>query len=102
MCLTQKRLKVSFILKLEYLVETKTKRHPASVSVKAEGWPWRNVTTLRFRDSAIDATTDHPWYNNDSFNHVLKLYRLFTCTLFTHIGVKQANILGSDEVQQWN
>lgn len=44
---------------------------------------------LTFIDRAMDARTDHPCYQNDRFNYVLRLYSvcLFTFTLFKNIGV---------------
>ena len=46
----------------------------------AKGWAWRNVTTLRLIDRAMDATTGHPLYQNNCLNPVLRL-----CSVCLHL-----------------
>ena len=45
--------------------------------LKAEGWAWRNVTTLRLIDRAMNARTDPPLYKTYCFNHVMRLYSVW-------------------------
>ncbi|CDQ82558.1 unnamed protein product [Oncorhynchus mykiss] len=71
---------VQRILKYHLLLHVTARNNYFKVSERVT-----NLTTLKFIDRAMDARTDHPLYQINSFNHVWRLYSvLFTFVVYKH------------------